>query len=88
MIIFLLITGLLLALAGFGTLVHALNHAVDGYEDESGFYEGSESQPEGAFVTAEQVSSSDQEDAWIATRLPQRAPAESVAHHGTLPAFK
>jgi hypothetical protein len=44
---FLLITISVLALAGFTTLLHLLQHTVDGYEDEAGFHEGSESRSEG-----------------------------------------
>ena len=39
MISYLLITMMLLTLAGLGALLHALNHVADGYEDDTGFHD-------------------------------------------------
>jgi hypothetical protein len=72
MIIFLSIAFLVL-LAGFATLVHALRHVVDGYEDDSGFYEGSQS------VASHDTSDGNLGNAWGEERIPQK----SIAHSGT-----
>ena len=44
-------------LAGFAVILYALNHMVDGYEDESGFHHGAEPRRQGSLATAESVES-------------------------------
>jgi hypothetical protein len=75
MITFLFIAFVVITLSGFATLRYALNHAVEGYEDESGFREFAESSPENGYCASH---SEVFEDGWITS--------QSV-HHGTLPPF-
>jgi hypothetical protein len=55
----LLIAFLFLTLAGFITLQHAIKHAVDGYEDETGFYIDTAPQTGSAFVVERVSTESD-----------------------------
>jgi hypothetical protein len=77
MTILLLFTFLLFTLLGFAALRHALNHAVDGYEDDSGFFEETESVSEGGFRALRNQSLGDD-------GLPQES---IVVHHSTFPPF-
>ncbi len=52
-----LITPLAVVLvASLAALRHAFKHAVDGYENESGFYEGVEQSPDQSFVKNARVT--------------------------------
>jgi hypothetical protein len=75
MIIFLFIAFVVITLSGFVTLRHALTHAVEGYEDESGFRECTESSYEEMYRTSHSETF---DDGWI---------AQQSVHHGTLPPF-
>jgi hypothetical protein len=65
------------------SLLHALNHAVDGYEDESGFHKGSAPQAADGLAIAVSVRVSEREElGWIeeaqATRLPNQIPGKPL----------
>ena len=56
MITIMLITPLAILVASFAALRHAFKHAVNGYENESGFYEGVERPPIESFVKTARVT--------------------------------
>lgn len=62
-------------LAASASLIHALNHAVDGYEDESGFHKGSAPQPADGLGLAVSIRVSEHEELeWIESAHPQHLP--------------
>ena len=80
LLLVILITFVLVASA---TLVHALNHAVDGYEDDGGFHQGSAPHAAEGLAVAVTVRVNDhQELGWIesarANRLPDQIPGKPI----------
>ena len=70
-------------LAASASLIHALNHAVDGYEDESGFHKGSVPQSAEGLAVAVSVRVSEHEELdWIenahSKRLPSQIPGKPI----------
>ena len=70
-------------LAASASLIHALNHAVDGYEDESGFHKGSSTQPAEGLAVAVSVRVSEHEELdWIegahSKHLPSQIPGKPI----------
>ena len=79
----LLATLITFVLVASASLIHALNHAVDGYEDESGFHQGSAPQPtEGMPITVSVRLSHREELGWIdsahAKHLPNQIPGKPL----------
>ena len=71
-------------LAASASLIHALNHAVDGYEDESGFHKGSSTQPAEGLAVAVSVRVSEHEELdWIESahskHLPSQIPGKPIS---------
>jgi hypothetical protein len=68
-------------LAASASLIHALNHAVDGYEDESGFHKGSAPQSADGLAVAVRVSEHEELD-WIESahskRLASQIPGKPI----------
>jgi hypothetical protein len=65
------------------SLLHALNHAVDGYEDESGFHQGNAPQPvEGLAVAMSVRIGGHEELGWIDAahreHLPDQMPGKPL----------
>jgi hypothetical protein len=75
-----LITPLAVVLvASLAALRHAFKHAVDGYENESGFYEGAEPPPTQSFVKDAQVKQGQSSSEYKAPKgLQSRRPASVV----------
>jgi hypothetical protein len=72
-----------LVLIASASLLHALNHAVDGYEDESGFHKGSAPQPADGLALAVSVRVTGREElGWIegaqAKRLANQIPGNPL----------
>jgi hypothetical protein len=83
MITLVLVILIAFVLVSSASLLHALNHAVDGFEDESGFHQGRAPQPADGLAVAMSVRLSDRAElAWIesahAEHLPNQMPGKPL----------